>query len=71
MTNSITIAPQVSDSRSLFEVWLESNIGHYSDFISFITRPSGERSRFLMTVQVTGERHGSLLLNQVTTGENA
>lgn len=71
MTNSITIAPQVSDCRSLFEVWRESNIGRYSEFISFITRPSGERSRFLMTVQVTGERHGSLLLNQVTTGDNA
>lgn len=66
MTNSITIAPQVSDVPSLFEAWKQSHIGSYSDFISFITRPSGERSRFLMTVQVTGERHGSLLFNQVT-----
>ncbi len=66
MTNSITIAPQVSNVPSLFEAWKQSHIGSYSDFISFITRPSGERSRFLMTVQVTGERHGSLLFNQVT-----
>lgn len=66
MTNSVTIAPQVSDVPSLFEAWKLSHIGSYSDFISFITRPSGERSRFLMTVQVTGERHGSLLFNHVT-----
>ncbi len=67
MSNSITIAPQVSDSRSLFEVWRESNIGSYSDFICFMTKPSGERIRFLLTVQVTGLSHGSLLFNQVTT----
>lgn len=70
MTNSSTIAPQVSESRSLFEVWRESNIGRYSDFIRFITKPSGERSRFLMTMRVTGELCGSLLLNQVTTGDD-
>ena len=67
MSNSITIAPQVSDNRSLFEVWRESNIGSYSDFICFMTKPSGERIRFLLAVQVTGESHGSLLFNQVTT----
>ena len=66
MTNSITIAPQVNDAHSLFEVWKASNIGGWSDFISFITRPSGERSRFLMTVRITGTPHGSLLFNQVT-----
>lgn len=66
MTNSITIAPQVNDAHSLFEVWKTSNIGGWSDFISFITRPSGERSRFLMTVRITGALHGSLLFNQVT-----
>lgn len=66
MTNSITIAPQVGDSRSLFEVWLESNIGRYDDFISFITKPSSERTRFLIAVKVSGELHGSLLFNQVT-----
>ncbi len=71
MNNNVTIAPQVNNATSLYEVWKQSHIGRYSDFISFITRPSGERSRFLMTIQVTGERHGSLLLNQVTTGENA
>ncbi len=68
MNNNVTIAPQVSDSPSLFEVWRESHIGGYRDFVDFITRPSGERSRFLMTVQVTGAFHGSLLYNQVTTG---
>lgn len=66
MTNSITIAPQVNDAPSLFEVWKVSNIGGWSDFISFITRPSGERSRFLMTIRITGTPHGSLLYNQVT-----
>ncbi len=66
MTNSITIAPQVSDVPSLFEAWKQFHIGSYSDFISFITRPSGERSRFMITIQVVGERHGSLLFNQVT-----
>lgn len=66
MTNSITIAPQVSDVPSLFEAWKQSHIGSYSDFISFITRPCGERSRFMITIQVVGERHGSLLFNQVT-----
>lgn len=71
MTNSITIAPQVNDTPGLFQVWKQSNIGSYRDFISFITRPSGERSRFLMTVQVTGTTHGSLLFNQVSAGDNA
>lgn len=66
MTNSITIALQVSDVHSLFEAWKQSHIGNHSDFISFITRPSGDRSRFLMTIRVVGERHGSLLFNQVT-----
>lgn len=71
MTNSITIAPQVSNVASLFRFWKQSNVGSYQDFISFITRPSGERSRFLLTVQVTGSHHGSLLYNQVSTGDNA
>lgn len=71
MTNSITIAPQVSDVPSLFTAWKQSHVGSYDDFIRFITRPSGERSRFLMTVQVTGERQGSLLFNQVSAGDNA
>lgn len=67
MNNSVTIAPQVNDTASLFQVWKQSHIGSYSDFISFITTPSGERSRFMMTVKVTGMRQGSLLFNQVTT----
>lgn len=71
MTNSITIAPQVSDTKSLFLVWKASHLGSYRDFISFITRPSGERSRFLMTVQVTGALHGSLMFNQVSAGDDA
>lgn len=71
MTNSITIAPQVSDVPGLFRFWKQLNVGSYNDFISFITRPSGERSRFLMTVQVTGTSHGSLLFNQVSAGDNA
>ena len=66
MTNSITIAPQMIGTPSLFEVWKLSNIGGWSDFIGFITRPSGERSRFLMTVRITGALRGSLLFNQVT-----
>lgn len=67
MNNNVTIAPQVSDASSLYEVWKQSHVGSYSDFISFITKPCGERSRFMMTVKVTGTRHGSLLFNQVTT----
>lgn len=68
MTNSITIAPQVTDVASLFHAWKRTHLGRYKDFISFITTPSGERKLFLMDVQVTGERHGSLLFNLVTTG---
>lgn len=71
MTNSITIAPQVSDVPSLFEAWQRSYLGNYSEFISFITRPSGERSRFLMTVEITGALHGYLMFNQVTAVDNA
>ncbi len=68
MTNSITIAPQVTDVTSLFQAWKRTHLGRYKDFISFITTPSGERKLFLMDVQVAGERHGSLLFNLVTTG---
>lgn len=67
MNNNVTIAPQVVDSPSLFEVWRESHIGRHSDFVRFMTTPSGERSRFLMTMHVTGSLRGSLLFNQVTT----
>ena len=67
MSNSITIAPQVIDTPALFQGWKRSHIGSYSDFIRFMTKPSGERTRFLSTVQVTGTRHGSLLFNQVTS----
>lgn len=67
MSNSITIAPQVNDISSLFQAWKRSHIGSYSDFTHFMTMPSGERTRFLSTLQVTGMRHGSLLFNQVTT----
>lgn len=66
MTNSIPIAPQISDVSSLFEVWKRSNIGSKGDFVSFISRPSGERMRFLAATQVEVSLHGSLLFNQVT-----
>lgn len=52
----------------LFTAWKESHIGSRQDFVRFISTPSGERTRFLLTVYVTGVFHGSLLLNQVTTG---
>lgn len=68
MNNNVTIAPRVNDTPSLFQAWKQSHIGSYQDFIGFITTPTGERSRFLMTVQVTGTIHGSLMFNQVTTG---
>lgn len=66
--NNVTVAPQVSDTASLFQAWKASHIGGYRDFIKFITMPSGERTRFLMTVQVTGSLNGSLMFNQVNTG---
>lgn len=66
MTNSIPIAPQISDVSSLFEVWKRSNIGSKGDFVSFLSRPSGERMRFLAATQVEVSLHGSLLFNQVT-----
>ena len=69
MNNNVTIAPQVNNATSLFQVWRQSHIGSYKDFIEFITTPTGERSRFLMTVQATGTIHGSLMFNQVTTGQ--
>lgn len=68
MQRTTTIAPQVSDVASLFQAWKRTHLGGYRDFISFIVTPSSERSLFLMDVQVTGERHGSLLFNLVTTG---
>lgn len=67
MNNNVTIAPQVSDVASLYQVWRQSHVGSYQDFIRFITTPSGGRSRFLTTVQVTGTFHGSLMYNQVAT----
>lgn len=66
MTSSIPIAPQVSDVSSLYEAWKRFNIGNKGDFVVFITRPSGERMRFLAAAQVEVSLHGSLLFNQVT-----
>jgi hypothetical protein len=65
MRNNVTTAPQVSDTSMLFTAWKESHIGSRQDFVRFISTPSGERTRFLLTVYVTGVFHGSLLLNQV------
>ena len=67
MSNNVTIAPQVSDTSMLYQAWKQRYIGSRQDFICFITTPTGERSRFLLTVQVTAARHGNLLFNQVTT----
>ncbi len=67
MNNNVTIAPQVVDSHSLYLAWKASHIGRHSDFVRFMTTPSGERSRFLMAMQITGSLRGSLLFNQVTT----
>lgn len=48
--NNILLAPELTDSAQLYQIWLRNHCGSEYDFYRFMTTPSVERDAFMASV---------------------
>lgn len=58
--NQTIAAPQLDYISDAYDLWHKSNTGTLSDFLSFMERPSAERTRFLAQRPVNYLMYGNI-----------
>lgn len=50
MAQNINVAPQLDNATSMYATWAEDHEGSLSDFFTFMTTPSLERTKWLKSL---------------------
>lgn len=63
--NRITLAPSIADVSSAYQRWAQSYVGSPGDFFVFMTKPSADRTAFMMTIDARHDTSDRFITNEI------